>query len=134
MSALSKFAAEKPSLLSDRVASHISGNGHGKAFSQAQAEPVLKEGQIILSFDLEEHYRIEAATGLKIDSGLKSYYCQRLEISTHWVLDQLSLRDIKATFFVVGQIARHNPGLIRAIHARGHEIASHSWDHQRLHN
>jgi polysaccharide deacetylase family protein (PEP-CTERM system associated) len=90
--------------------------------------------QIVLSFDLEEHFRIEAAAGLAIDSGLKVHYAERLELSTRWLLDQLEETHIKATFFVVGQIARHNPALIRLISQSGHEVASHGWDHQRLHN
>jgi polysaccharide deacetylase family protein (PEP-CTERM system associated) len=99
-----------------------------------QPLPAAGQEQIILSFDVEEHYRIEAAAHLNVDSGLKDHYGHRLEVSTHWVLDELARRDIKATFFVVGQIARSSPGLLRAIHRQGHEIASHSWDHQRLHN
>jgi polysaccharide deacetylase family protein (PEP-CTERM system associated) len=90
--------------------------------------------QTVLSFDLEEHYRIEAAAGLAIDSGLKVHYSERLESSTRWLLDQLDQADVKATFFIVGQIARHNPGLIRSISRAGHEVASHGWDHRRLHN
>ena len=34
----------------------------------------------------------------------------------------------------MGQIARDNPEIVRAIHRAGHEVASHSWDHQRVHN
>jgi polysaccharide deacetylase family protein (PEP-CTERM system associated) len=90
--------------------------------------------QIILSFDVEEHYRIEAATGLTTGPALKVHYRERLELSTRWLVEQLDETQIKATFFVVGQIARHNPALIRFISASGHEVASHGWDHQRLHN
>lgn len=89
--------------------------------------------RIILSFDVEEHYRIEAAASLSIDSGLKAHYSERLEVSTRWLLDKLEQRQIRATFFIVAQIARHQPGLVRAIHRAGHEVASHSWDHQSLH-
>jgi polysaccharide deacetylase family protein (PEP-CTERM system associated) len=87
-----------------------------------------------MSFDVEEHYRIEAAAGLALDPTLKSHYCDRLEPSTRWLLDQLDQADVKATFFVVGQIARDKPALVRAIHRAGHEIASHGWDHQRVVN
>src|SRR5207248_1508972 len=51
----------------------------------------------------------------------------------HWLLDELARRDIRATFFVVGQIARDNPALVRAIHRAGHEVGSHSWGHRRVH-
>jgi polysaccharide deacetylase family protein (PEP-CTERM system associated) len=90
--------------------------------------------QIILSFDVEEHFRIEAAAGLTTSPALKLHYRERLDESTRWLVEELDETGIQATFFVVGQIARHNPALIRFIAASGHEIASHGWDHQRLHN
>jgi polysaccharide deacetylase family protein (PEP-CTERM system associated) len=90
--------------------------------------------QVILSFDVEEHHRIEAAAGLTISEGLKAHYRERLDITTRWLLEQLAERDIKATFFVVGEIAQHNPGLVRSIHEAGHEVASHGWDHRRVHH
>jgi polysaccharide deacetylase family protein (PEP-CTERM system associated) len=90
--------------------------------------------RVILSFDVEEHYRIEAAAGLRVSPEQKAHYARRLDISTRWLLDQLAARDIRATFFVVGQIARQDPRLVQAIHNAGHEVASHGWDHQRVHN
>jgi polysaccharide deacetylase family protein (PEP-CTERM system associated) len=98
---------------------------------EGQASAV--EAQTVLSFDVEEHYRIEAAAGLSIGDGLKAHYRERLGPSTHWLLDRLAEHDIRATFFVVGEISRHSPDLVRAIHRGGHEVASHSWDHQRVH-
>jgi polysaccharide deacetylase family protein (PEP-CTERM system associated) len=89
--------------------------------------------RVILSFDIEEHYRIEAARGLSIHPDQIVHYRERMDCLTRWILDQLGPRGIRATFFIVGQIAEHNPGLIRAIHAAGHEVASHSWDHQPVH-
>src|SRR5262249_22796995 len=99
------------------------------------AEAVAKEPtRLILSFDVEEHHRIEAATGLEIAPSLPEHYRQRLEPSTGWLLDQLAEHGIKATFFVVGKITEHSPHLIRAMYKAGHEVASHGWDHQRIHN
>ncbi len=42
------------------------------------------------------------------------------------------MRGIKATFFIVGQIAERDPALVQAIHRAGHEVASHGWDHRRV--
>jgi polysaccharide deacetylase family protein (PEP-CTERM system associated) len=89
---------------------------------------------VVLSFDVEEHHRIEAAAGLDIDSGLKTHYGIRMVTITRRLLDVLAERRIQATFFVVGEIARLYPGLVRDIHAAGHEVASHSWDHRRIHH
>jgi peptidoglycan-N-acetylglucosamine deacetylase len=36
----------------------------------------------------------------------------------------------KATFFVLGWLAERLPHLVREIHARGHEVASHGYDHE----
>jgi polysaccharide deacetylase family protein (PEP-CTERM system associated) len=91
-------------------------------------------GPVVLSFDVEEHFRIEAAAGLAIDPALKAHYGERLEPATRWLLDALAQRSVQATFFVVGEIARSHPGLIRAMHAAGHEVASHGWDHRRVHH
>jgi polysaccharide deacetylase family protein (PEP-CTERM system associated) len=90
--------------------------------------------KIILSFDVEEHFRIEAAAALTIDPQTKAHYCDRLDASTNWILDCLAEAGAQATFFIVGEIARHNPTLVRRIAAEGHEIASHSWDHRRVHH
>ncbi|MCI0379421.1 MAG: polysaccharide deacetylase family protein [Gemmataceae bacterium] len=89
--------------------------------------------QTILSFDVEEHDRIEAAAHLQVDPAMKAHYAQRLTPSTMWLLDQLDNFGIKATFFVVGQIARTHPRLVKDIAQRGHEVGSHSWDHRRVH-
>ena len=88
---------------------------------------------VILSFDVEEHDRIEAASALTIDPALRAAYRTRLAPSTYWLLDRLAEMKIQATFFIVGEIARDDPGLVRAIHRAGHEVASHSWDHRRVH-
>jgi polysaccharide deacetylase family protein (PEP-CTERM system associated) len=89
--------------------------------------------KIILSFDVEEHDRIEAAVGLAVSPALKAHYRERLVPSTHWVLDRLAETDTWATFFIVGQITQHNPELVRRIAREGHEVASHGWDHRRVH-
>ena len=36
---------------------------------------------------------------------------------------------VKATFFVLGWVAERVPGLVRQIQARGHEVASHGYNH-----
>lgn len=94
----------------------------------------LKEAglQVILSFDVEEHFRIEAASGLDVDPTLRAYYAGRVAPVTRWLLELLDRRGIKATFFIVGELARDQPDLVREIHRAGHEVASHGWDHRRI--
>lgn len=51
---------------------------------------------------------------------------------TREVLDFLDARDVKGTFFVVGEVADAQPALVREIAARGHELALHGWRHVPL--
>ena len=89
--------------------------------------------RVILSFDVEEHHRIEAAAGLAIDPGLAEHCAGRVGPPTRWILERLAEREIRATFFVVGQLALSHPDLVRAIVRAGHEVASHGWAHRRVH-
>ena len=49
--------------------------------------------------------------------------------STPRFLDRLAELDVRATFFLLGQMAQRCPDLTRRIVAEGHEVAVHSWDH-----
>src|SRR5687767_4288588 len=48
------------------------------------------------------------------------------------VLDALAARDVRGTFFLVGERAARAPDVVRAIAAAGHEVASHGWSHRSL--
>ncbi|MEU8359505.1 polysaccharide deacetylase family protein [Nonomuraea sp. NPDC048882] len=50
------------------------------------------------------------------------------------LLDMLSTRDVKATFFVIGQMVAADKGghTVRRIVGDGHEIGNHSWSHPAL--
>ncbi|NQT18206.1 MAG: DUF3473 domain-containing protein [Planctomycetes bacterium] len=52
--------------------------------------------------------------------------------STRRVLDLFDKYNTRATFFVLGYIADKLPDLIRDIDARGHEIATHGYNHQLI--
>ena len=45
------------------------------------------------------------------------------------LLDILASECVKATFFLVGQMAKAHPGTVRQIHAAGHTIGTHSNSH-----
>jgi peptidoglycan/xylan/chitin deacetylase (PgdA/CDA1 family) len=52
--------------------------------------------------------------------------------NTPRLLDILKQRNIKATFFLIGQNVASNPDIVRRILADGHEIGNHSWTHPQL--
>jgi hypothetical protein len=81
-----------------------------------------------LSVDLEEYYHalvFQEATRGRLAGRLES----RVEIGTDRVLALLAARGIKATFFIVGEIAEAHPGMIRKIAQDKHEIACHGYHH-----
>ncbi|QVL32543.1 polysaccharide deacetylase family protein [Telmatocola sphagniphila] len=87
---------------------------------------------IVFSFDVEEHYRIEAAANCSTKEETRQLYADRMVRSTRTLLDLLAEQNRKATFFVVGQIAESHPNLIREIVSGGHELASHSYAHTSI--
>jgi hypothetical protein len=46
------------------------------------------------------------------------------------IMNILDSFEARATFFLIAEEARHHPGVVRRIVARGHEVASHSMTHR----
>ena len=92
--------------------------------------PVGTGKTILLTFDVEDWFQVE---------NFKEYipYCTwpereiRVEQNTIRLLDLLDDAPVpvRATFFVLGWIAQRYPELVREIQNRGHEVASHGFDH-----
>lgn len=72
---------------------------------------------LICSFDLEDHRPPGEP------------WPERFSAPTRRLLDWFDERAITATVFVVGEVASANPGLVRDIASRGHELALHGWRH-----
>jgi len=56
-------------------------------------------------------------------------YKDRLVINTEKYLEYLDSNSSRCTFFVVGQVAKKYPDLIKRINSCGHELACHSMNH-----
>jgi polysaccharide deacetylase family protein (PEP-CTERM system associated) len=85
-----------------------------------------------LTVDVEEYFQV-AAFERTIPREQWDHADSRVEFSTGRVLDLLATREIKCTFFVLGWIAERHPSLVKRIVADGHELASHGYDHTRVH-
>ncbi|HNY64425.1 MAG TPA: DUF3473 domain-containing protein [Deltaproteobacteria bacterium] len=84
-----------------------------------------------LTIDLEEFFQIHALSDVIDVASWDTFGCA-VEANTNRILDLLEESSIHATFFCLGWIAERNRGLIRDIHARGHEIACHGHLHQLI--
>src|SRR5207244_10726740 len=49
--------------------------------------------------------------------------------TTNHILDTLAQECVKATFFMVGRMARTFPHLVKRVHAEGHTLGNHSQNH-----
>ncbi|MGQ9671023.1 MAG: DUF3473 domain-containing protein [Desulfosoma sp.] len=96
---------------------------------------------ILLTFDVEDWFQVENLRAHCPESTWEGRPL-RVERSTLRLLDLLDEASGNggavphATFFVLGWVARRCPGLVRRIHERGHEVASHGYGHRlcRLEN
>ena len=82
-----------------------------------------------LSFDLEDWHqlarrRVDGTYGTISEASPDFAEC------VERILEICDGLDVKATFFVLGLLARDRPHLVRSIAARGHEIGSHSLTHR----
>ena len=82
-----------------------------------------------MTVDVEDYFHVTAfANDIKRDDWSSLEY--RAEKNTERVLQIFSDTKIKATFFVLGWIAKKSPNLIKKIYAEGHEVACHGMTHQ----
>ena len=81
-----------------------------------------------LSIDVEDWFHAEL-----VRSRVRA---DRPERRVPWAIEPfLTLLDryqVQATFFVVGDVLRHHPDLVRRIYSAGHEIGCHGWSHRPL--
>lgn len=82
-----------------------------------------------LSVDVEEYYHsVEFEAAVPEDQ--RCHLPTRVEESLDRVLALLASLGIRATFFIVGQVAEAHPAMVRKIEKAAHEIACHSYRHQ----
>jgi polysaccharide deacetylase family protein (PEP-CTERM system associated) len=91
----------------------------------------MKRPEILFSVDVEDWYQVE---NLKSSVPRRSWDERepRVEGNTERMLELLQANGAVATFFVLGDIARKHPEVVKRIHAAGHEVASHGHGHELL--
>ncbi len=84
-----------------------------------------------LSVDVEDYFQVWAFSDVIARSAWDGFPL-RVGASTRRCLDLFDAHQAKATFFTLGWVAERDPGLVREIVARGHELASHGYDHTKV--
>jgi polysaccharide deacetylase family protein (PEP-CTERM system associated) len=87
------------------------------------------EGLNILSVDVEDYFHVEAFAD-RITPEMWPSFSRRVANNTKRLLDLFARHDAKATFFVLGWVAKCEPQIVRDILSSGHEVACHSFLHR----
>jgi polysaccharide deacetylase family protein (PEP-CTERM system associated) len=74
---------------------------------------------VTFTFDLENHRAVRTTPG-------------RYREMTAAVLEFVADLGVRGTFFVLTEVAEQDPALVREISERGHEVASHGYDHRPI--
>lgn len=87
----------------------------------------------IMSVDVEDYFMVEAFEKSVSRSSWPDWPSRVVE-NTRRVLDLFDRYSVKGTFFLVGWVAERFPEVVRDIHARGHELACHSYWHRTVYS
>ena len=84
-----------------------------------------------LSVDVEDWFQVGAFEHTISRDDWSSLQL-RVDDNVARILDLFDAAGVKATFFTLGWVAERCPAAMRAIVDRGHELASHGYDHTRV--
>ncbi len=107
----------------------------GRRFEPVWAHALIRFGGVMpstnhaFSVDVEDWYQgielpLEAWVGKE----------NRVDVGLSKALELLEERNVKATFFTLGAVAKSNSKSIRSIAEQGHEIASHTMYHEKIYD
>ena len=85
-----------------------------------------------MTVDVEDYFQVSAFADTVDRTGWDQYPC-RIERNIETILELFAERNVHATFFTLGWVAEHYPSVIRRIVDAGHELASHGFEHVRVH-
>lgn len=86
-----------------------------------------------LTIDIEDYFQVSAFEKYVKHEDWGTYP-SRVEANTLKVLDMLEEFSVNATFFILGWVAEKHPSIVREVQKRGHEIASHGYNHKLVYN
>jgi polysaccharide deacetylase family protein (PEP-CTERM system associated) len=86
-----------------------------------------------LTIDVEDYFMVSAFENVVKFEDWHSFE-SRIEMNTYKILELLDEYRAKATFFVLGWVAKHHPNIVRDIHSSGHEVSSHGYQHRLVYN
>ncbi len=92
-----------------------------------------ESGVILITVDLEDWFQVENLRQ-QFPQNLWNTNLIRVQEPTISLLKLFKKYQVKATFFVLGWLAKYIPDLLMEIAKQGHEIASHGFSHELCYN
>lgn len=89
-------------------------------------------GLAAMSIDVEDWFHVENLRRVVTRDTWQARQL-RVEKSMERMLQLMADRGVRSTCFVLGSLAERVPDLVRRIAEAGHEIASHGYDHELIH-
>jgi polysaccharide deacetylase family protein (PEP-CTERM system associated) len=86
-----------------------------------------------MTVDVEDYFHVSAFEGV-VRRDQWAQFESRVSANTERLLRIFEAHRVTATFFVLGCVAERFPDLVTDIVRRGHEIASHGYDHRLVYN
>ncbi len=84
-----------------------------------------------LTFDIEEWYH---ANYESVDFSIYKNKSTNLEALVDRIIEICEEYSVKTTCFIVGAVAKQKPQIVKKLMQAGHEIASHSYNHELVYN
>jgi polysaccharide deacetylase family protein (PEP-CTERM system associated) len=85
----------------------------------------------VFTIDVEDYFHVEAFAS-QIAYERWDSFAPRVDRNVDCILEILAKHRVRATFFVLGWVAKKFPRLVRQISDAGHEIGSHGFRHKRV--
>ena len=101
--------------------------------TEEQAMPVPSRIVNAMTVDLEDYFHVSVFDGV-VPRDRWQHLERRVEFNTDRLLRIFDDEGVKATFFVLGCVAKDLPQLIARIAAAGHEVASHGYAHRLIYD
>ncbi len=95
-----------------------------------EIESAASAARFAMSVDVEDYFQVWAFSDV-IARASWDGFAPRVGDATRACLDLFDKRGASATFFVLGWVAERDPALVREIVSRGHELASHGYEHAK---
>lgn len=110
-------------------------SGHVAAGRPLQGGPAMTEASAItgaMTVDVEDYFQVAAFASTIRREDWGAFPC-RIEQNLDRILALFAEYGTSATFFTLGWIAERYPSAMQRIVSAGHELASHGYEHKKVH-